>query len=585
MAKETVYIDLEDEITTVIDKVSSAKESVVALVLPKRSPVFQSTVNMKLLKKASKDDKKNIVLITSDKGIEAVAAIAGIHIAGSLTSKPMIPKKKLIEASSILSDEVTGYDNETTEAIEEDGVTASNSEKDSPAKVGVNTEKSASKVVKKDKTEPTIELDNESGDLAAVAAAQEMVGGAELDTPKKGKKKFKVPDFKSFKLRMGLFIAAVLLFVTGWVFGFIILPKATITIEAVTKRVDVTASFTASVDQEEFSLEDGIVPATLVQTTKQDSATVPATGEKDNGKRASGTITLVNCRKESLGVTVPAGTGFSADGVTFSTVATVELGPSVFVGGDTCVSDQSPNPELYGSQKDVGVTANEAGDKYNVSSQSYQSPADGVSAFGSDMTGGTTDLVKVVSDADIKAASEQLSGFSTVEAITDLTKLLSEEGKLALDETLRESDAITQSSKEVDVEASEVTVIKTVTYSMLGVDQEDIIALLDAKITENLEDSTQNVRDSGINEATLQVVSTDGDGVQSIELRTVATIGQLFDATVIKNESAGKKRGEIESSLESRDGVRSVRVDYSPMWVTTTPRNAEKISVQINEVE
>ena len=581
MAKETVYIDLEDEITTVIDKVSSAKESVVALVLPKRSSVFQSTVNMKLLKKASKDDKKNIVLITSDKGIEAVAAIAGVHIAGSLSSKPIIPKKKVIETSNILSEEIAGSSDDADDEIEEAAVSASALDKSSPAKDGSKSDVSATEKVKKDKNEPTIELDNESGDLATVAAAQEMVDGTASEKSKKEKKKFKVPDFKSFKLRMGLAVAVLLLLVAGWVYGFIILPEATITIEAVTRRVDVTANFTASVDQDEFSLEDAIVPAILVETTKQDTATVPATGEKDNGKRASGTITLVNCRQGSASVTIPAGTGFSADDKTFSINESVELGPAVYVGNN-CISEDFP---AFGAVADAGATANEAGESYNISAQSYQSPANGISAEGSDMTGGTTDLVKVVSEDDIETASEQLSGFSTSEAVADLTELLSDEGKLALSETLRESDAITKNSKEIGAEATEVTVTKTVTYSMLGADEEDIVTLLNDKISENLEDSTQNVRDSGIDEAILQIISAENDGQQTIELKTVATIGQLFDAELIKTESAGKKRGEIESSLESRDGVRSVRVDYSPMWITTTPNNAEKISIQINEVE
>ena len=50
--KDTIYVDKEDEITSVIDSVLSSKEKVVALVLPKKAEVFQSVINMKLLKKA-----------------------------------------------------------------------------------------------------------------------------------------------------------------------------------------------------------------------------------------------------------------------------------------------------------------------------------------------------------------------------------------------------------------------------------------------------------------------------------------------------------------------------------------------------
>ena len=51
MAKDVVYIDIDDEITSVINKVQSSSDKVVALVLPKQATTFHSSINMKLLKK------------------------------------------------------------------------------------------------------------------------------------------------------------------------------------------------------------------------------------------------------------------------------------------------------------------------------------------------------------------------------------------------------------------------------------------------------------------------------------------------------------------------------------------------------
>ena len=65
--KDTIYIDVDDEITGIIDKVKNSKSKVVALVLPKRATVFQSIVNMKLLKKSVEGSNKNLVLITAEK--------------------------------------------------------------------------------------------------------------------------------------------------------------------------------------------------------------------------------------------------------------------------------------------------------------------------------------------------------------------------------------------------------------------------------------------------------------------------------------------------------------------------------------
>lgn len=89
--KETIYVDVDDEITAIIDKVGAAKGKIVALVLPKRCPVLQSVVNMKLLKRTADKAGKNLVLITSEAGLMPLAGATGLYVAGSPTSKPAIP--------------------------------------------------------------------------------------------------------------------------------------------------------------------------------------------------------------------------------------------------------------------------------------------------------------------------------------------------------------------------------------------------------------------------------------------------------------------------------------------------------------
>ena len=77
--KDTIYIDVDDEITGIIDKVRSSKHKIVALVLPKRSTVFQSIVNMKLLKRKADSADKNLVLITSETSLLPLAGAVGLH--------------------------------------------------------------------------------------------------------------------------------------------------------------------------------------------------------------------------------------------------------------------------------------------------------------------------------------------------------------------------------------------------------------------------------------------------------------------------------------------------------------------------
>src|SRR5579863_116795 len=89
--KDVIYVDVDDEITGIIDKVASSNEKIVALVLPKRATVFQSIVNMKLLKRRADTAKKSIVLITSESGLMPLAGSVGVYVAKTLQSKPEIP--------------------------------------------------------------------------------------------------------------------------------------------------------------------------------------------------------------------------------------------------------------------------------------------------------------------------------------------------------------------------------------------------------------------------------------------------------------------------------------------------------------
>ncbi len=545
MAKATIYIDSDEDITGVIDKVVSADEKVVALVLPKRANLFQSTVNLKLIQKAAKKAKKSLVLISSDPALTAAAAVGGVHIAKTLTSKPAVPKKAAAEKVATIDTEELDISDASAEVADEDSTATA---KDEP-----------------------IELDNTS------AIPEDVVEKKD----KKDKKKFKIPDFRSFKVRSAIGIALVVLLVVGWIFGFIILPKATVTIDTDTQRLDITTDFRADTSQDSIDLEEAILPATLVEYESEDSATVEATGEKDVGEEATGTLTLTNCRQGAAGVTIPEGTGFSADGKTFSTNSAVELGPAVFVGDD-CISADFP---AFGAVADVGVTANEPGEDYNIAAQSYNSPTSGVSAFGSEMTGGTSKVVTVVSSDDIKKAEDQLSGAATAEALTRLRANLQEQNKQSLDETLEESDTKTTYSAASGDEADEVTVRQTVVYSLLGVSNDDLNSLLNKTIEDQINDPTRNIRDNGLSGAVYQGIDAKNESDQTLRLQTVATIGQIFDEEAIKQDVAGKRRGEIEALLGARDGVRDVNVEYSPFWVTTTPKSADKITIVINEVE
>ena len=278
---------------------------------------------------------------------------------------------------------------------------------------------------------------------------------------------------------------------------------------------------------------------------------------------------------------MPAGTTFTSGNLNFVTTESIDLGPAVIIG--TCRSADFPT---FGAVGDVAIQASQPGTDYNISARSLTSNISGVSAYVSDMSGGTTNKVKVVSADDINKAKEQLKGTATSDAIDELKQKLADQNLQGLVETLDSSEPKITTSVVVDAEADKLTVNQAITYKMLGISSNDLSNLLDFELQKILKDQgDKNVRNNGLASASYTLVKKDAVDNQTLALQTVATLGPTFDEMALKKEIIGKKRGDIERMLESKDGVRSANVEYSPSWVTTTPKSEKKIIIIINEVE
>lgn len=537
-AKQTLYIDAEDEITAIIDKVVSSKSSIVAVVLPKHASVFQSIVNMKLLKKAASQSKKNIVLITSDASVIPIAATVGLHIAKTPSSKPEIP---IIAVAK--------------EAKDDDMVSDEDSHSSKPVVV-------AATPISND----PIEIDN------TVPASS----GADVKTTKlkkiKKDKNFSIPDFSSFRMKLIVGGSLLIGLIVLWVFGFVILPQATVTVTTNTQSIPINAIVTLQTGIEDADIENNVLPAERAQVEKTEESTIPATGEKNIGQKATGTMNLENCINEEGDKIVPAGTRFSAGSVTYETTEQATLPEASFISGNCRTSER-------GDDKTVGVVALEPGESSNVGSQSYNSAISGINAVGSAMSGGTTEIVTVISQEDVDRARQQSAGTSKAQALAELKSQLVDQDVTAIEESLSESEPRVDIAPAVGAEASEVTVKTTINFSLIGVAESDIAALLDKTIQESLTDQDKNIRDNGLSDVKYTLSDRPDESRHIFAIETIGSVGPEFNESELKESIAGKKRGDIEKQIEAIDGVREVSVSYSPAWITTTPKSADKIEI------
>lgn len=543
--KKNIYIDADEEITGVIDKVIAAKEPIIALVVPKRAAIFLSIVNMKLLKRSAEQNDKKVVLITSNQSVLPLAGIVGLHVASNLNSKPYVPSAPKAESKKPAKSDEESVEIDNTKSEEEPKL--ANEEID--ALEVDNTPKEKSKPEKKS--------------LKSIFVGKDKHGT-----------KLKVPDFNKFRLILvagGVVLVGLIIF-SYWALA--VAPKATVTLRGDTDTKDLSFAIKADTAVQEANLDEKVLPAIKKEIAKTETETAPATGQKDNGNKASGQMTLKNCSKSDGSVNIPAGTGVSSGGLTFITQATVSLDPSIFTGGGSCIS---------GSKK-VDVIAQQAGDKFNASERSYNVAGfSSVTATGSAMTGGTSQLVKVISSSDIEAAKSKLAQ-KQAGAIEELKSSLVAEGYIALADTFAVVDGAFVPSPNVDSEGSQVTVTVKKTYSMIGTKSDDLKKLIEKLAFDSgIDKIKQSILDDGLASAVVQLGATEGS-VTNVNISTKIVAGPQIDKESIKSEIAGKKRGEAEQILQKRPGIKEVSIETSPFWNAKVPKKVDKINLVIQDV-
>lgn len=556
--KDTIYVDIDDEITGIIDKLRSSDSKVVALVLPKRATTFQSIVNMKLLKRAADADGKNLVLITAEAGLMPLAGAAGVHVAKTLNSKPEIP------AGPDDDDDEEETIDETGEELPEDAV----AETAGAATVGALAGAAAAKKSGGDDID-TVELDNTE---PASATNPKPKSFAPPKGGKKGKKdsKLKVPDFNKFKL---LLIIGVVALIALIVFGYMAIkvwPKATITIDTNATTFDTNIDLNLSTTATSLNEEDRILPAKRVEQQKTYTQEIATTGQKNNGNKASGTVTITNCARVNGEITLAAGTGITSGGNTFITQQAVTIPESQFSGGGNCSSGTGKASVNVIAQS--SGTASNGANNFNIPSHA------GLSGSGS-TSGGTDNIVRVVNQNDINNAQSKItSDDKGVES--DLEDQLKDAGYYPIAATYSTGTPAVTTSAKVGQVADNVTVTQTTTYSMFGVKEKDLKKLVNNEIEAGIDTNEQSVLDDGIKSANFTMNSSSSTGAQ-VAMQGKATVGPEIDIPGIRRDAMGKKSPEVKEMFNDNPDITNVDVKLSPFWVSSVPNDEKKVIIKI----
>jgi len=561
--KDVVYLDVDDEITGIIDKVEGSKEKVVALVLPKRSATLQSIVNMRLLRRSADNADKNIVLITKEPALLPLAGAAGLHVAESLQGTPEVPPSPRPGAPIPPSEDIP--------AGEEPDPDDDNAKLDYHRSIGVLA---AAHMAKEDDEAEEIDLGEED-------AKDEKPAKPDKKAKEPKDSKVKIPNFDRFRVMLGLLLVGLIALIVFIILGIFVLPKATITIQTTSSPVNASFNLTTSDSAKTLDETAGTIPATLKTSDFTNVESVQATGQQNNGDKATGSVSLSAeaCSPSNPFVPPPAipnGTGVTAKGLTFKTQAATTFtitGASPL--GNNCFS--------YPSTSNTPISATSGGANYNITAtftaQGYDASGNGSTSSGTDKP------VTVVSQTDLDNAQSKVSSSNADNFSKNFQNDLTNSGLYIIPSTLKAADPAVTSTPAVGQPASTVSVTIKTTYSALTVKRSDLQQAINDKLQKQIKPTEQRLSSSDVvKSASVSVQNQNSPTVAVLSINESTSAVPILNLDSIKKQSTGQKSGDISTNINLLPGVKSVSVKLSPFWVSKAPKTS-KITVVQQQVQ
>ncbi|MCL1876729.1 baseplate J/gp47 family protein [Candidatus Saccharibacteria bacterium] len=552
--RDTIYIDADDDITSIIGKIKRSESSVVALVPPKRIGALQSVVNLKLLLRSAKAHRKTIAMITTDPALTSLATGLRIPIARNLTSQTEILESAM--------------DDDDADADVIDGKDVAEGE--------ISRLSGGEKIARRD--------NNEDKEISAAVAAIETDDKVKNDKdgdgkpdvkPDKTERKTHVPNFNKFR-KILLLGGGALILIIGfliWAIGFA--PNATITIMTKTRAVSVNGTVKLQ-NSSPTNIDQNIIQPVVKQIKESEPVEFIATGEKEIGEKASGSVEIVN--QTGHDITFPAGTSLrSSNGYDFTLNETVSIRAAEVIGGV---------PQF--GQKIVSITAVKIGEEYNLPAGSMMSISGGgakviVTVDSEGLAGGSKKTVKVVSEADVEKVAEKIKKDAKDKEYEMIGKLKKQMGDSATvvdgSFAIAFGDIAAKPKIGESAENTKATVTIEVTYTLIGLSNTDLenwLTMMVEKEADIKGSKTQRVYNTGLSQVKFEFSPVDS----TVEISTAsARVGASLDEKQIKKDAVGKRSGQIKEDIERKNGVEKVNVDFAPFWVSSAP-SEDKITIK-----
>lgn len=607
MNKDVIYIEPEEDITDVITKIKAAKTKIVALVPPKKSGVFRSIVNIKLIAKAAGNTKKAVVLVTTDPSIIKLAAATEIPVTKDLNTAPAVPElDDDIDETEVVDVEDDAEEvshaakarKEDKESADEDDAEDNSEDEDDAVDDEESDEDSDEEDSQGDSDDDVEDDDSYEGEKKpskkdSKRAQKEAKKASRKDRDGKGffgKLAQSDNKFLHFigthpKITIGSGVGCVLLIIFA-IWAFAIAPAVTITLdlETTTGNFSESISFTEKLADEKVS--SGVFYITEQKIENKSEVEFEATGKKNVGEKAKGSLTVYYrfTDKKSGTFTVNAGSTFTYSNLSYVSTDAVTIS---WGGKDSeCKNKDDDNIGTEGCYiyKDIPVQAVDSGANYNISATGtgWVTSAGVTVSSGSAMSGGSDKTVTIVQQSDVDEAMKKITTENESANKEKLYSNLSDD-MFPIDSSFKQTTSDPVVSPAVGEEVADGKKAK------LTVTTTDAMFVLDeTKLKEYITEKAKLASGYKIYEMNAPFIEnfTKTDSGYIGKLKTSYVAGSTITENEVVDTVKGKGIGTAKRDLSDNfSGIKTITIDTSVPWVTSVPNNTEKITVKINVKE
>ena len=370
MATGTVYLDVDDEITSAAARIRGSEATKVALVIPYGSRIATSRMNFRLLSREAVVNNRRLSIVASDAATRALAASAGLPVFASVAEydAAAAPKSSAATdagaaaagaagavaagaADAAATDAAVPFpppdetaESNGTEAAAAATIAAAGTAIASAAAapgpsappipeepvqpVGDETQKVVLPPPRP--TTPSSRTETAAAGAASAAAASTLAPAPTV----------RVPVIRSRRMpRIGapavvIAAVAVLAIVVVAVAGYVFLPSAEITVTPKAEPIPpISLTVRADPDATTTDTEAGVVPASRIEVPVSVSDTFATKGRRVEEGKATGEVTFTS-ENTFIEVTVPRGTRVATkSGIAFVTTAQVVIPKASFASG------------------------------------------------------------------------------------------------------------------------------------------------------------------------------------------------------------------------------------------------------------